>query len=195
MLSDELNIKEIVYLADFSSLSTEYLSFNFQIAGKSLKGDLSRVKALLDSLSESETASCVSAYRNGQSILVSGYEKPLAAELFTVSSKEKSNIAKSQNGMSVALNTEITDELKTEGIYREILRHCQILRKEAGFAVSDRVLLNFETAAPSLSAAINRYSAGIMHETLSEIQCIRSPLIKKEIKLDEGSLTIKIMRT
>jgi hypothetical protein len=43
----------------------------------------------------------------------------------------------------VALNTEITDELKTEGLYREILRHCQILRKEAGFAVSDLVLLDF----------------------------------------------------
>ena len=194
VIKDELNIKEIVYLADFGSLSTEYLSLNFQIAGKNLKGDLNRVKTLCENLTEEEMASCVSAYRNGHSIMVNGYEKPLSTEFFILSSKEKNHIVKFQNEVLVALNTEITDELRTEGLYREILRHCQILRKEAGFAVSDKVLLDFETIAPSLASAIKEYSADIMCETLSEIRRIQSPLMKKEIQVDEGSLTIKIMR-
>jgi isoleucyl-tRNA synthetase len=194
VIKDELNIKEIVYLADFGPLSTEYLSLNFQVAGKRLKGDLNRVKALCDNLTEEEMASCVSAYRNGNSIMVCGFENPLPAEFFILSSKEKNHIVKSQNEVLVALNTEITDELKTEGLYREILRHCQILRKEAGFAVSDKVLLDFETIAPSLASAIKEYGADIMRETLSEIRHIQSPLMEKEIQLDEGSLTIKITR-
>ncbi len=194
VIKDELNIKEIVYLADFGSLSTEYLSLNFQIAGKNLKGDLNRVKTLCENLTEEEMASCVSAYRNGHSIMVNGYEKPLSTEFFILSSKEKNHIVKFQNEVLVALNTEITDELRTEGLYREILRHCQILRKEAGFAVSDKVLLDFETISPSLASAIKEYSADIMRETLSEIRRIQSPLMKKEIQVDEGSLTIKIMR-
>jgi len=94
----------------------------------------------------------------------------------------------------VALNTDITDELKTEGLYREILRHCQILRKEAEFAVSDQVLLDFETAVPSLAAVIHEYATDIMRETLSEIRQIQSPLMSKEIQLDEGSLIVKIAR-
>jgi isoleucyl-tRNA synthetase len=72
VIKDELNIKEIVYLADFGSLSTEYLSLNFQIAGKNLKSDLNRVKKLCENLTEEEMASCVSAYRNGHSIMISG---------------------------------------------------------------------------------------------------------------------------
>ncbi|MEN6489656.1 MAG: class I tRNA ligase family protein, partial [Smithella sp.] len=192
IIKDELNIKEIVYLTDFVSLSTEYLSLNFQVAGKQLKGDLNRVKALFDNLTDDKMASCVFAYRKGNPVTISGYENPLPAELFNLCSKEKEHVAKSQNQVLVALNTEITDELKAKGLYREILRHCQILRKEAGFAVSDKVLLNFETDVPSLAAVIHEYGTCIMRETLSEIRKIESPLVEKEILLDEGSLIIKI---
>jgi isoleucyl-tRNA synthetase len=94
----------------------------------------------------------------------------------------------------VALNTELTDALKTEGLYREILRHCQLLRKEAGFAVSDKVLLDFETTVPALSSVVNEYGADIMRETLSEMQPIQSPLMIKKIQLDEGSMTAKIAK-
>jgi hypothetical protein len=40
--------------------------------------------------------------------------------------------------VAVAFNTEITPELKAEGCYRELLRHCQVLRKEAGFDVAEK---------------------------------------------------------
>lgn len=192
VIKDELNVKRIVYLADFTSLSTEYLSINFQVAGRQLKGDLGRVKALFADLTETEMAACVSAYKKRNPVIVSGYEDPLPAELFNLSSKEKEHIARSQNEVLVALNTEITDDLRTEGLYREILRHCQLLRKEAGFAVSDRVLLEFETSAPSLVAVINEYAANIMRETLSEIQPIQSPLMTREIQLNKSSFIVKI---
>lgn len=192
VIRDELNVKKIVYLTDFVFLSTEYLSINFRIAGRQLKGDLNRVKALFADLTETEMAACVSAYRKRNPVIISGYEDPLPAELFNLSSKEKEHIARSQNEVLVALNTEITDDLKTEGLYREILRHCQLLRKEAGFAVSDRVLLEFETSAPSLVAVINEYAASIMRETLSETQPIQSPLMTREIQLNKSSLIVKI---
>jgi isoleucyl-tRNA synthetase len=192
VIKDELNIKRIIYLPDFSSLSTEYLSLNFKLAGRYLKGELNRVKALCDNLTEEEMAVCVSAYKDDQAIKLAGYETPLPAELFILLSGEKDYIAKAQDNMLVAVHTEITDTLKTEGLYREILRHCQLLRKEAGFAVSDKVLLDFETEAPALAFAIQEYGADVMRETLSEILRIQSPLLEKEVRLDEGSLIIKI---
>ncbi|MDW7655769.1 MAG: isoleucine--tRNA ligase [Bacillota bacterium] len=194
IIKDELNIKEIDYLNDFSSLSIEYLSLNFQVAGKQLKGDLNRVKALCDNLTDDEMASCVYDYKKGNPVMIVGYDYPLPADLFNLSSIEKEHIVKSQNGVLVALNTEITDDLKTEGLYREILRHCQILRKEAGFAVSDKVLLDFETAVPSLTAVIHEYATDIMRETISEIRPVQAPVMTKEIQLGEGALTAKIAR-
>ena len=68
------------------------------------------------------------------------------------------------------------------------------MRKEAGFAVSDKVLLDFETTSPTLTAVILDFAASIMQETLSEIQQIQSPLMTKEIKLDECPLTVKTAR-
>lgn len=192
VIKDELNIKELRFLSDFSALSAEYLLLNFQVAGRYLKGDLNRVKVLCDNLTAEEMVVCISAYKNNQAIKLSGYDNSLPTELFTLSTREKNHIAKSQGDMLVAINTEITDTLKTEGLYREIQRHCQLLRKEAGFAVSDKVLLDFETKAPALAFAIHEYGADIMRETLSEILRIQSPLIEKEVQLDEGSLLLKI---
>jgi hypothetical protein len=54
------------------------------------------------------------------------------------------------------------------------------------------VLLDFETEAPALAFAIQEYGADVMRETLSEILRIQSPLLEKEVRLDEGSLIIKI---
>lgn len=194
VIKDEINVKEIAYLTDFASLSTNYLSLNFQVAGRQLKGDLNKIKSLFDELSDDEMAACVSSYRKEKPIILSSYENPLPVELFNLLSKEKEHIAKSQNEVLVALNTEITDDLRTGGLYREILRHCQILRKEARFSVSDKVLLDFETANPSLTAVIREYATDIMRETLSEIQPLQSPLMTKEIQLEEGSLIAKIAR-
>ena len=194
IIKDEINVKEIVYLTDFASLSTEYLSLNFQVAGRQLRDDLNKVNELFDKLTDDEMAACVATYRKERPITVSGYKNSLPGELFNLLSKEKEHMAKSQSGVLVALNTELTDALKTEGLYREILRHCQLLRKEAGFAVSDKVLLDFETAVPALSSVVNEYGADIRRETLSEVRHLQSPLMMKKIQLDEGSLTAKTAR-
>jgi isoleucyl-tRNA synthetase len=194
IIKDELNVKEIVYLSDFDSLSTEYLSLNFQASGKFLKGDLNPVKVLCENLTNEEMATCVLAYKNSQTITIVGYDTPLPPELFLLLSKGKNYIAESQNEVLVAINTEITDDLKTEGVYREILRHSQLLRKEAGFAVSDKVLLDFETEASSLLLAIKKFSDDLMRETLSVIQHIPVPLMEKVIRLENGFLTIKITK-
>ena len=86
----------------------------------------------------------------------------------------------------------MTPELKAEGIYREILRHCQLLRKEAGFAVSDRVALSFETESEALKSVLAAYQKEIARETLSEIKDISLPAMCKEVQLDDGKITIFI---
>ena len=71
---EELNVKEIVYLDEFSVLSCEYLALNFQTAGRQLKGDLSMVKSLCDGLSAVEHKSHINSVKNGNVILLKGYD-------------------------------------------------------------------------------------------------------------------------
>ena len=108
---------------------------------------------------------------------------------------EFDHIAKLAEGEIAAIDTKITPALKNEGIYRELLRHSQVLRKKAGFAVSDRVVLAFETNSETLRSVIDTYAFDIAQETLSEILNISemsAPLMQKEVDFDDGTVNISI---
>jgi isoleucyl-tRNA synthetase len=60
----------------------------------------------------------------------------------TLKSKE-GFVAESNNGITVVLDTNITEELKLEGVKREIISKIQTMRKDAGFEVTDRITVNF----------------------------------------------------
>ncbi|MCL2816609.1 MAG: class I tRNA ligase family protein, partial [Oscillospiraceae bacterium] len=194
VIRDELNIREIAYLDDFAVLAREYPALNFQTAGRQLKAELSKVKALCENLSEDEKERIVERLKNGLPVTLEGYEGDIPANCFNILSKDRENIAKASDGALVAVNTEITPKLKAEGIYREVLRHCQLLRKEAGFEVVDRVTLCFETESEAVKAVLETYAGEIAKETLSEIRDIPEPVMRKEVGLDEGTMTLSIGR-
>ncbi|MCL2404717.1 MAG: isoleucine--tRNA ligase [Defluviitaleaceae bacterium] len=196
VIRSETNIKEIVYLSDFDNLSHEYVALNFQVAGRVLKSDLNKVKALCDDLTPTENDNIIQAIKHAQPVLIDGYSSEIPADCFVISKKDKKNIARLASGVPVAINTEITHALKAEGLYREILRHCQLLRKEAGFVISDRVALSFESKSETIQAVLATYAKDIERETLSVIKCISAPAPKtvmhKEIALDDGVLGVYI---
>jgi isoleucyl-tRNA synthetase len=72
-----------------------------------------------------------------------------------------------QRGIVVALDTVITPELKAEGLAREVVRHVQQMRKDAGFELSDRIHATYLTTDAGLAAAIQQYASYIQQETLS----------------------------
>ena len=192
IILDELNIKRIDYLDDFDSLSQKYLVLNFQVAGRQLKGDLNKVKALCDNLTSAEQKEYINRFNTGLPLQMEGYNHNLPVECFSLQVKEKENIAKSKDGLLVAINTEITSQLEAEGVYREILRCCQLLRKEAGFALSDRVILCFVSESDYIKSILKTFEYDLTQETLSYIQYIQSPIMKKMLHFDKGMVEIFI---
>jgi len=70
-----------------------------------------------------------------------------------------------EDGYIVALDIHITEELKDEGLARELVHRIQNLRKRAGFEVTDRIVLSYQ--APSrLRRALERFREYVMAETL-----------------------------
>ena len=190
VMRDELNIKEIVYLSSFDSLSHEQLSLNFQVAGRVLKGDVNKVKNLCDTLTD--YGNLVHAVKQGEPVKLAGYDSEIPANCFTITSKNKAHIAMSTDGIHVAINTEVTPALKAEGLYREILRHCQLLRKEAGFLISDRVALSFASECDEINSVVAAYASDIERETLSEIRPISMPVMEKNLALEDATARIII---
>jgi isoleucyl-tRNA synthetase len=70
--------------------------------------------------------------------------------------------------LSVSLDTEITPELKMEGYLREVVRQVNSLRKEAGFTISDRAILNFETESAEATEVFQKFSDEIKKGTLCD---------------------------
>ena len=191
-IKDELNVKKLAFISDWNTLCNEVLILDFKVAGRILKGDLSKVKELIENLTETEMASNVIRLKTNGEIKLGEYT--LTADMLTLSAIDKPGIKRLVGELPLALCVIITPELKAEGAYREILRNCQVLRKEAGFEIADRVKLCFTTDSALLLSVINEYSANIEREVLAAVCKINNQIAEKTIDIDGEKLTITIAR-
>ena len=68
----------------------------------------------------------------------------------------------------VAIDTRITDELAREGLARDVVRHLQNVRKELGFEVSDRIVVQLATDDAELAQTLDEHGESIAREVLAE---------------------------
>ena len=197
VIRDELNIKDIVFLPDTSSLEDNYLQLNFKVAGRALKGDLQKVKGLIDGLDDAQMAAATAQCKAGEAVSIPGYDTPVEAGLFNILAKTKPHIAAhitEKPEELVAIDATITDELRAEGLYRDLLRNCQVLRREAGFRVDDRVRICVTAAAPELQAIVDAYRADLERETLSVFAPSDSYVLEKDVEIGDYTAKLSIAK-
>ena len=191
----EVNIKKLVMLDTPDALEVKTASLDFRKAGAHLKGDVNRVKGLLSSLSDDEMAKTVSEIEAGGDVHVAGYENAMPADLFTLSSHARANMLIVKEGeLTVSVDTTLDDALRAEGYLRDILRQCQVFRKEAGFEVSDRITASFDgdKALTDIVAANREYVEDELLATVADT--LLDAEYKGEIELDIGSVSVSMKR-
>ena len=103
----------------------------------------------------------------------------------------------SENGVTVALDTHLTDDLINEGRARDLVNRIQNMRKDAGFAVTDRIAIFYQTEE-SLARAIERFAEYLRNETLAQeiapLQGDTSNLYIASVEIDGIPATIGIQR-
>jgi isoleucyl-tRNA synthetase len=110
------------------------------------------------------------AFRKGGSleIVVGGETFALTAEEVEIREQARGDlVVESDLGFTVALDPRIDDELRMEGIARELVSRIQRARREAGLAVSDRIRLGVFSADSNVASAAKRWSEYIAGETLA----------------------------
>lgn len=105
---------------------------------------------------------------------------------------EELNVKTLIEGSELALDLTITDELKAEGMAREVIRNIQNARKNAGLNVDDRISLSLKTDNEELSKAIEMFKSEIDNETLTSNDSPDENAYSETTKVDKIDLVIKL---
>ncbi len=194
IIKDELNIKAIEVIDNAGELYDKFLTLNFREAGRVLKGDANAVKQLLAEMPADQMKQAVAAFESGADVQVGAHA--LTPSLLTLSTKCKENICVTQSDrVTIALDTTITPELEQEGLFREVLRQCQVLRKEAGLNVEDRIHLTVTTDNALLKQVLEIFGDKLMQETLAKsLNSHNGESTLKQLELDDVTCTIGVAK-
>ncbi len=166
LIREELNIKDIAELKELGEVVTFSAKLNFAVAGKKIGGLVKEAAAYLQKISPEEIRTLQSKGR--LELKLKGGVAELTDEDVEIIKNEKEGFAvESDGGITVALKTEITEELRDEGFAREVVNKIQNMRKSSGFEVTDRINIMI-TAGEPLASAMKRHNEFICSETLAD---------------------------
>lgn len=196
-IKEELNIKEIEILENTNIINDQYLVVNFKEAGKLLKARIQEFKEKMSNLDDEEMNQLVKMYNDDgtSGVEVNGFGL-IPKEAFLLNEKPKNNIVLiNENVYTVALDTSLNEDLIVEGLERELTRSIQVLRKEAGFKIEQRIELGIETTGKLLTKVIEKYINEIKEETLTNKfsnVLLKDCDINKVLEIGEEEVTISL---
>ncbi len=167
VILEEVNIKELVVLEDDSSIVTKSAKANFKTIGPKFGKLVKTIAAEITKLDKEQIA--ILEKENSISIDVNGESVELSRDnVEIISSEIEGWVVETVEGITVAIDSELTEDLIAEGYSREVVNRIQNMRKDAGFEVMDRIVIRYSTD-DKLSAYINQFSNYIMAETLADV--------------------------
>lgn len=196
---DELNVKEVEYITDFSVLEETTLGVNFKAAGAVLKKDVNRFKAALENASADEMQAMVAAFKAGEAVAVPEFDGTFDPSLFVEHRKTKAGVVSAQcaDGLDIALDVTLNDALRKEGAVRDVIRQCQLLRKEAGYSVEQRINAAVQTQDAFLLEALTEKKEHIAAELLAGELVINAPFesdLEKTFEVAGASVTAAVRK-
>ena len=166
LCEDELNVKEVVFTEDARAFTTYKLKPQMRTLGPKygkLLGKIGQQLAVMDG------NDVVDAFARGEEVSfdIEGTTVTLAAaDVLTEPMQKPGFTAVEDKGVTVVLDTNLTEALINEGYAREVISKLQTMRKETGFEVTDRIDVCY-TCDDDLAAAIETGRDMIMNGTLS----------------------------
>ncbi len=168
LVKSELNVKAVSCLDSPEALLVPKLALKARDAGPVLRGDVGKVKGLVEHADHEAMAAMAAAQERGEPVEVPGYDKPVPPHLFNRETTARPGLRiATEEGLTVALDTRLTDDLKHEGLVRDLVRNVQVLRKDSGLAITQRIELGLEIADPALRAAVDAHRSYIADELLA----------------------------
>ncbi len=197
IILDEVNVKAIEYVKDDSGIVHKSAKANFPVLGKKIGGLMKATAARIGVLTSEEITKF--EQQGSFAVTLDGGEiiNLHSEDIIVVRHGLSGWSVETEDGLTVAADTKLTDELVNEGIAREVVNRIQNMRKEADYDVTDRIVAAFRTDART-SEAVKAMEVYIMTETLAEsMDYVPSGDydFTKDWDIDGAEVTIFIKRT
>ena len=166
LIKAEVNVKDIELLDDASGVLVKQIKPNFKVLGPRFGKDMNLIARQIQDLSTDEIAQLD---KHGTiDIEVAGKVVTLTSEEVEISSQDIEGwLVATANGITVALDISISDQLRNEGVARELVNRIQNIRKDSGFEVTDKIKVQMQRNG-NLEEAVMDNISYIKSETLTE---------------------------
>jgi isoleucyl-tRNA synthetase len=188
IIKAEVNVKEIQYIDDTSGLLVKKVKPNFAKLGKQYGPKMKEVSAVINAFAKED----IQAIEKNGSLSKGGFDLVLEDVLISSEDIPGWSVA-SENGLTVALDITLTDELKREGIARDFVNRVQNLRKDMGLEVLDKIAIEVEKDGEAVTSALTEYKDYISAETQALSLELKSTVANAtEVDMDDFVLKVKI---
>ena len=166
LIKAEVNVKEIELLDDASGVLVKQIKPNFKALGPRFGKDMGLIAKEIQNLSAEQINELDT--KGELSLVISGNSIILTSDDVEISSQDIPGwLVANANGITVALDITLTEELIKEGIARELVNRIQNLRKDSGFEVTDKIKVHL-LPSDGLEKAVAANENYIKSETLTE---------------------------
>ena len=194
LIMNEVNIKDVELITDTTGIITKRIKLNFKHFCQRYAPHAKAMSALIAQFSQEQIAEIEA---NAETTLdLGGTQVVVTAADFEITSEDMPGwLVASEGKLTVALDITITEELKREGVARELVNRIQNIRKESGFEVTDKISVEIESndlTAP----AVESFAQYIAQQTLAvDVKAVAAPAGAFVVDSDIDEVALKIAVT
>lgn len=193
LICDELNVKEITLHSDETKFVHYKLKPNYRVLGKKVGRWMNSCKQAIESLDKSD----YDKVEAGEDVFIPMGEDKYKLEKGDIELDRKVRdglVASYENGITVALDTTLTEELELEGIARELINKVNTMRKAKDFEVTDRIEIRL-SKTPRLEKALLSHGDFVSHEVLANTLGYQEEAVGEEIDLNGEIVHMQILKS
>ena len=193
----EVNVKEMEFVENTDGILTKKIKPNFKTLGKIYGPRMKEIAGAFGTLDQAVISAIQRAEAAGESfrLALPGGEVTLNPGDYQISSEDMPGwLVASQGTLTIALDVEITPELRKEGLARELVNRIQNLRKASGFEVTDRIEVAIAPNA-ALQEALESFGSYVCTQTLARsLRFETDPAGATEVEWEDGTLAIAVVK-
>ncbi len=183
LILSEVNVKELEYLDADNAILVKGIKPNFKALGPKIGANMKALTAAVAGMTQAQIRTIETEGKINLNLGQTEFEL-IIADVEITSQDIPGWLVSSYNGLTVALDITISEELRKEGIAREFVNRLQNLRKDSGLDVTDKIKVNIDTDEVTAKAILD-YKTYICSEILAD------DLIISDEKLDGAEIEIE----